>query len=43
MNGNVTIYIKISLKFVPKGLINDIPALVQKMAWRQTIIWTKYG
>ena len=26
--------IEISLKFVPKGLINNIPALVQKMAWR---------
>ena len=27
--------IKISLKFVPKGPINNIPALVQMMAWRQ--------
>ena len=26
----------ISLKFVPKGPINNIPALVQIMAWRQT-------
>ena len=26
--------IKISLKFVPKGSINNIPALVQIMAWR---------
>ena len=25
--------IKISLKFVPKGPINNIPALVQIMAW----------
>ena len=27
--------IKISLKFVPKGLINNIPAMVQIMAWRR--------
>ena len=26
--------IKISLKFVPMGPINNIPALVQIMAWR---------
>ena len=26
---------KISLKFVPNGQINNIPALVQIMAWRQ--------
>ena len=32
-NENVWILIKISLKFVPKGLINNIPALVQIMAW----------
>ena len=30
---NVWISIKISLKFVPKGPINDIPAVVQIMAW----------
>ena len=24
-----------SLKFVPKGPINNIPALIEKMAWRQ--------
>ena len=30
---NVWIAIKISIKFVPKGPINNIPALVQKMAW----------
>ena len=29
------ITIKISLKFVPKGPINNIPALVQIMAWRR--------
>ena len=35
LNENVWIPIKISLKFVPKGRINNIPALVQIMAWRQ--------
>ena len=34
-NENVWISIKISLKFVPKGSINNIPALVQIMAWRR--------
>ena len=34
-NKNVWIPIKISLKFVPKGLINSIPTLVQIMAWRR--------
>ena len=29
----IGIQIKISLKFVPKGPINNIPALVQIMAW----------
>ena len=33
LNGNVWILIKISLKFVPKGPINNIPTLVQIMAW----------
>ena len=33
-NENVWISINISLKFVPKGPINNIPALVQIMAWR---------
>ena len=33
---NVWIWIKISLKFVPRGPINNIPALVQIMAWRRT-------
>ena len=32
---NVWIPIKISLKFVPKGPINNIPPLVQMMAWRR--------
>ena len=35
LNENVQISIKISLKFVPKGPINNIPALVQIMAWRR--------
>ena len=35
MNENGWIPIKISLKFVPKGPINNITALVQIMAWRQ--------
>ena len=34
LNENVIISIKISLKFVPKGPINNIPALVQIMVWR---------
>ena len=32
---NVWNLIKISLKFVPKGQINNIPSLVQIMAWRR--------
>ena len=51
LNENVLISIKISLKFVPKSQINNIPALVQIMAWRrlgdkplrQAIIWTNDG
>ena len=35
LNEHVWISIKISLKFVPKGPINNIPALVQIMAWRR--------
>ena len=35
LNENVWIPIKISLKFVPKGPINNIPALVQITAWRR--------
>ena len=34
-NENVWISIEVSLKFVPKGPINNIPALVQIMAWRR--------
>ena len=33
LNENVQIPIKILLKFVPRGPINYIPALVQIMAW----------
>ena len=36
LNENVWIPIKISLKFVPQGPINNIPALVQIMAWRRS-------
>ena len=35
LNENILISIKISLKFIPKGTINNIPALVQIMAWHQ--------
>ena len=35
LNENIWISIKISLKFVPKGTINNIPAFVQIMAWRR--------
>ena len=49
LNENVSISIEISLMFVPKGPINNIPAFVQIMAWRrpgdkrQAIIWTNDG
>ena len=44
LNENVRISIKISLKFVPKGPINNNPALVQIMAWPwQAIICTNDG
>ena len=36
LNENVLISIKISLKFVPKGPINNIPSLIQIMAWCQS-------
>ena len=29
------IFIRISLKYIPDGLINNNPAVVQKMAWRR--------
>ena len=34
LNENICILLKMSLKFVPKSPINNIPALVQIMAWR---------
>ena len=36
LNENVIILNKISLKFVPKGPFNNLPALVQIMAWRRS-------
>ena len=36
LNENVWIPVMISLKFVPKGTINNIPELVQIMAWRRS-------
>ena len=36
LNKNVWIRFKISLKFVTRGPINNIPALVQIMAWRRS-------
>ena len=35
MSENFCILIKISLKFIPKGPINNNPALVQIMAWHR--------
>ena len=35
LNENIYISIKISLKFAPKGPINNIPALVEIMAWHR--------
>ena len=35
VNETFCIMINISLKFVPNGQINNIPALVQIMVWRQ--------
>ena len=36
LNENVWILVSISLKFVPVGQNDNIPALVQIMAWRRT-------
>ena len=36
LNENISFPIKVSLKFVPKGPINNIPSLVQKMDWRRS-------
>ena len=35
LNENIRILIKLSLKSVPKGPINNIPAMVQIMAWHR--------
>ena len=35
LNENIKILIKISLKFIPKGPINNIAALVEMMAWHR--------
>ena len=35
LNGNAWMSLKISLKFIPDVRINNIPALVQIMAWRR--------
>ena len=35
VNEQFRILIKMSLKFVPKGLMNNKPALVPTMAWRR--------
>ena len=36
MNEEFCILIRISLKFVPKGPVDNDPDLVQVMAWHQT-------
>ena len=36
LNENVWISITVSLEFIPKGPINNVPSLVQIMAWRQS-------
>ena len=44
LNEDVRISIEISLKFVPRGPINNIPSLVQIMAWRRHLnqCWLVY-
>ena len=49
LNENISTAINISLKFIPKCQINNIPALVQIMAWRRRYLikhgndrWKKY-
>ena len=39
LNDNVWIYINISLKSIPNGPINNIPSLVQIMAWSRSDGW----
>ena len=36
LNGNICISIKIPVKFIPMGPINNISALIQTMAWHRT-------
>ena len=36
LNENILISIKNSLKFIPTGLINNIPALIQIMTWHRS-------
>ena len=36
LNENIRISIKISLKFIPNGSINNNPALVQILTWRRS-------
>ena len=36
LNENIAVSISISLKFVSKGLIDNMAALVQIMAWRRS-------
>ena len=43
LNENFRISTKNSLKFVPKDPINNIPPLVQIMAWRRPIIGSNDG
>ena len=45
LNENMEISIKISLKFIPRGPINNIPELVQIMAWRRPslVYWRMYA
>ena len=46
INEKFCISIQISLKFVPRGPVDNRPALVQVMAWRQTgdqIHWCLYA
>ena len=43
VNENLWISIKFALKYFPKGPIDNIPSLLQVMAWQQGIIWTNGG
>ena len=43
LNDNIGISIKSSLKFVPRGPINNIAELGLAMTRRQAIIWTNGG